>query len=239
MEKYNRLCPGGAMMRNVGMRPAMAMIELIFAIVIIAISVLSIPSIMAVASDSSKRALIDEDVMSRLSGWTIDKFQARWDQSYQASGSGPLWITGTTDLACSRGSENIWYRANAGSSIQCDDQNRTPSAIGSAGAGTADGNLSKGIEQLNGGTEPITITATSGEEYNVSATYAVRYVTSTLTGGTGNTRTASWVLGSSANPAPDGSTNTPTHLKRVVTRFSSNELDVNMTLTFFKSNKGN
>ncbi|MBN2870186.1 MAG: type II secretion system protein [Campylobacterales bacterium] len=221
------------------MRSGMAMIELIFAIVIIAISVLSIPSMMNVASEASKSAVIDEDIMSRLSGWTLENFQARWDQNYAASGSGPLWISGSGDLECTRGSENVWYRVNQNSNIQCDDQNRTPSAIGSAGAGTADGNLSKGIEQLNGGTETITVIAASGEEYNVSATYNVRYVSSSLTNVNGNTATATWTLGSSANMAPDGSTGTATHLKRVVTRFYNDELDVDTTLTFFKSNKGN
>lgn len=220
-------------MRMFGMRSAMAMIELIFAIVIIAISVLSIPSIMNVADQASKRAVIDEDVMSRLSGWTIDKSQARWDLNYQASGSGPLWITGTADLGC-LGSGNVYYRLNPDSTVQCDDQNRTPSAILSPG----DGNLSRGVEQLNGGTEPITITAASGETYEVNATYAVRYVDSTVAT-SGNTQTAIWRLGSSAAMAPDGATNAPTHLKRVVTRFYSDDLEIDTTLTFFKSNKGN
>jgi Tfp pilus assembly protein PilV len=233
MEKHQRLRPGGTVMAVKTMRSAMAMIELIFAIVIIAISVLSIPSMMNVADQASKQAVIDEDVMSRLAGWTIDKSQARWDQNYMASGSGPLWITSTADLACSRGSGNVWYRINPDSTVQCNDANATPSAIG-----TGDGNLSKGIEQLNGGTEPITITAASGETYTVSANYAVSYVSSELTGGTGNTRTATWRLGSSANMAP-GAAGTATHLKRVVTRFYNDDLDVDTTLSFFKSNKGN
>lgn len=220
------------------MRSAMAMIELVFAIVVIAISVLSIPSILLVANEASKQSVIDEDVMSRLAGWTLENFQGRWDKNYMASGSGPLWITGTADLACSRGEGNVWYRANPDSTVQCDDQNRTPSVIGVAPV-TADGNISRGIEQLNGGTEAITITAASGETYAVNAAYAVRYVSSTLTGGTGNTRTATWRLGSSANMAPDGSTGTVTHLKRVVTRFYNEDLGVDVALTFFKSNKGN
>jgi hypothetical protein len=33
-----------------------------------------------------------------LSGWALDKFQARWDEHYEASGSGPLWIAGSGDL---------------------------------------------------------------------------------------------------------------------------------------------
>lgn len=232
MEKYHRLCSGDPMMKLNTMRPAMAMIELIFAIVIIAISVISIPTMISVADKASKQITVDDDVMSRLVGWTIDKFQARWDGNYSASRSGPLWITTTADLGCSRGAGAVWYRENNDSVVQCNDQNTSPSAI----PGTGDGNLTKGIEQLNGGSEPITITASSGQSYAITATYVVSYVDSTVAIA-GNTATATWTLGSSAsmNPGPTGTS----HLKRVVTRFSDTALGVDTTLTFFKSNKGN
>lgn len=231
------------MMRYKRIHLGIAMIELIFAIVIIAITVLSIPSMMSVAAKASKGMTIDDEVMSRLSGWTIDKFQARWDGNYSASYSGPLWLSG--DLNCtSRGSENVWYRANPDSMVQCDDQNRSPSIIPSTvgnGAGQADGNISKGIEKLNGGEEPITITVATGETYDVNATYSVRYVDSNVTTN-GNTASTTWMLGSSDNMAPDGSLTNRTHLKRVVTRFrnpdGSNDA-TDIILTFFKSNKGN
>jgi len=225
-------------MIKTSMRPAMAMIELIFAIVIIAISVISIPTMISVADKASKQITVDDDVMSRLGGWVIDKFQARWDQNYKASGSGPLWIAG--DLGCSRGLGTVWYRANPDSLTQCDDQNRTGSTIPASG----DGNLTKGIEQLNHGNggngETISITPIGGTAYNVTATYEVRYVSSALDAApVGNTAMVTWRLGSSSNMAPDGSLNVPTHLKRVVTRFQDNALGVDTTLTFFKSNKGN
>jgi len=63
-------------------RPAMAMIELIFAIVIIAITVITIPVMINVAGELSKRMSIDDDVMTRLSSQMIDKFQARWGGEY-------------------------------------------------------------------------------------------------------------------------------------------------------------
>jgi hypothetical protein len=215
------------------MRPAMAMIELIFAIVIIAISVLSIPSMIAVADKATKQITIDDDVMARLSGWTIDKFQARWDGNYSASGSGPLRIAGTADLNCSRGSGMVLYRANPYSTVQCDPIGNPPSTI--PGTGTGDGNLTKGVEQLDGGSEPITITPIGGTPYSVTASYAVDYVDSTLNIVANNVASDSWIIGSSGNMRP--STSGTSHLKRVVTRFASP--DVNITLTFFKSNKGN
>lgn len=219
-------------MKRVDMRPAMAMIELIFAIVVIAISLLSIPSMMSVAADAAKGSVVDEDVMSRLAGWVMDKSQARWDANYQASGSGPLIVS--NDLNCSRGSGDVWYRANPDSTVQCDAQNRTPSTILSV---YPDGNLSLGIERLNGGSEPLTITAATGESYSVTANYRVSYVPSAMTVN-GNTGTAVWSMGSSTNMDPSPST-TPTNLKRVVTRFSDTDSKADIVLTFFKSNKGN
>lgn len=233
MAQYDRLCSGDPMSKP--MRPAMAMIELIFAIVIIAISVVTIPSMMSVANSASKVMAIDEDVMSRLSGWTIDKFQARWDGNYSASGSGPLTIDTMTDLNCSRaGGYRIGSEENV-TSMQCNTAEwntaiPTPST---------DGNLSLGIEQLNGGEESLTITPVSGTPYSVTATYEVDYVSSVVSPLNGsNTQTATWTLGSS-DTMNSGDTGTLSHLKRVVTRFKNDSLGIDMTLTFFKSNKGN
>jgi len=221
---------------RLSMRPAMAMIELIFAIVIIAISVITIPTMMTVANNASKGIVIDEDVMARLSGWALDKSQARWDRNYQASGSGALWISGITDLNCSRvGGYRIGSDENI-SSMQCNIL-QAPTNIPNP---SSDGNLSLGIEQLNGGAETISVTTSGGSTVDINATYNVRYVASTVATN-GNTQTATWKLGSSGNMAPDGSLNSPTHLKRIVIRFVSTDpaLDIDTTLTFFKSNKGN
>lgn len=214
-------------------RPAIAMIELIFAIVIIAISVLTIPSMMHIADNASKKMAIDDDVIARISGWSVDKFQGRWDKDYNASKTGPLWIKTTADLGCSRGSGNSWYRLNTTSMVACNDHNLTPSTIPILG----DGNISRGIEQLNGGTEPITITTSNGTIQTLMANYSVAYVPSTVSV-SGNTATATWTLGSSAtmNPSPSGGV---THLKRVVTRFYDTNNGADVVLTFFKSNKGN
>ncbi|MDP3465521.1 MAG: hypothetical protein Q8R86_07095 [Sulfuricurvum sp.] len=215
------------------MRPAMAMIELIFAIVIIAISVMTIPSMMSIASQASKGMAIDDDVMSRLSGWTLDKFQTRWDDNYEISDSRILNINAMADLNCSRvGGYRIGSDENV-SSMRCDILN-APSGIPSTGSGI----LANGIEQLNNGSEPITILTSTGESYDITATYRVTYVSSTVTPLTGSsTQTATWILGSSTAMAPSASGTS--HLKRVVTRFNNTALGVDTTLTFFKSNKGN
>jgi hypothetical protein len=234
MAQYHRLRTGDTMM--IKFRPAMAMIELIFAIVIIAISVITIPTMMSVANNAAKGIVIDEDAMARLSGWTLDKFQARWDRNYLASGSGALNIATIADLNCSRvGGYRIGSDENI-SSMQCNTV-QAPSAIPNP---SLDGNLSLGIEQLNGGAETISVTTSGGTTVDINATYSVRYVDSTVATN-GNIQTALWRIGSSSSMAPDGWTAAvdATHLKRVVTRFQNTALGVDTTLTFFKSNKGN
>jgi len=231
------------------MRPAMAMIELIFAIVIIAISVMTIPSMMNVAGESSKRVAIDDDVMARLSGQMIDKFQARWggEYVYDLNESTPTYmstISTVADLNCSRIVGAIAFRANPDSTTEC-NITQIPLAIPATTGAGADGNISKGLEMLNSGTETLSVISSTGESFDINATYNVRYVPSTLTSVAGNTATATWRLGSSGTITQDidgflGTAATDrTHLKRVVVRFWNSDLDVDTTLTFFKSNKGN
>ncbi|MCX6061762.1 MAG: hypothetical protein NT103_05890 [Campylobacterales bacterium] len=223
------------------MRSAMAMIELIFAIVIIAISVMTIPTMMSIANNASKGMAIDDEIMARLSGWTLDKFQARWDGNYAAFGSGPLVMNPNTgDLNCSRGGGTVWYRIGSDdnvSSMRC-NMLANPSAIPLNG----NGSLVSGIEQLNGGNagngETITITPANGTPYTITATYEVDYVESNVSNGAdANSKIATWTLGGTTfDTANTGATS---NLKRVVTRFNNPATDTDIVLTFFKSNKGN
>jgi len=230
--------------RETIMRPAMAMIELIFAMVIIAISVLTIPSMMNIAGNSTKRMLIDDDVMARLRGQIVDKYQARWGDEYlyDDNASTPLYVSSIApmvDLNCSRTDGIRFYRANPDTTAEC-DSGQSASVIPVLG----DGNVSNGIEQLNGGTETLKVTTSTGESFDLYATYNVRYVPSGLVSVAGNTATATWRLGSSGTIMQDNSGSRGvaladrTHLKRVVINFWNPDLDVNSTLTFFKSNKG-
>lgn len=231
------------------MRKAMAMIELIFAIVVIAISVISIPAMMNIADNASSRIIMDDDMMARISAQMIDKFEARWGEEYvvDRNESAPTYISTITtmaDLSCSRliGGTGLAYRANPDSSAECNlTQFPTdiPSTVGN-GANQADGNVSKGIEKLNGGTETLNIVASTGKIISINATYNVRYVPSSADSIVGNTATATWKLGSSNTIATDngGSLTNKTHLKRVVVRFWSNTLGIDTALTFYKSNIG-
>lgn len=230
------------------MRSAVALIELIFAIVIIAISVVTIPTMMSIADASSKTIVIDDDVMARLSGLMVDKFQARWGGEYNTVGGESnatymlISYIDEEDLNCSRNPiGTVFYRINPDSSIRCDltqiprDIPEKPTNEG----GTADGNVSKGLEMLNAGTETFSVTASTGETYDINATYNVRYMPETVVVN-GDTANVTWKLGSSDQITNDvdGSRTNHSHLKRVFTRFSNNNLGIDTTLTFFKSNKG-
>ncbi|OHD77615.1 MAG: hypothetical protein A2023_04020 [Sulfuricurvum sp. GWF2_44_89] len=218
------------------MRSAMAMIELIFAIVIIAISVITIPSMMNVADNASKGMIIDEDILKRMLGEITKVSQSRWDQNSSAPDFSPLQIALGGDLPCTadplRGAGV--YRANPDSSMAC--SNSEPMMA----VATADGNLSLnfGIEQLHNLPYNLEINATGGNIYTIPIEYRVNYVAATMSPINAGVATATWTLGSSAtmNPNPAGGV---THLKRIVVRTNNAaNPDVDMTLTFFKSNVG-
>lgn len=218
------------------MRNAIAMIELIFAIVVIAISVLSIPSMMAVADNASKGIMVDEDILKRMMGEITKVSQARWDQNSTPPDFRPLRIAG--DLECNRpdplGGAG-WYRANPDSSMMCGVGG--PMMAVNPVAGNL--NLSQGIEQLHNNPYNLDINVTGATgSYSVPIEYRVSYVTAATSAINGGVATATWTLGSSAdmNPLPAADA---THLKRVVARVQkANNPDVDMALTFFKSNVG-
>lgn len=226
------------MMKKVQLRLGMAMIELIFAIVIIAISVITIPSMMTVANNASKGMIIDEDILKRMMGEITKVSQARWDQNSTAPDFNPLQITAGGDLPCAvdplRGAGV--YRVNPNSSMAC--SNSSPMMA----VAPADGNLSLnfGIEQLHNSPYNLEINATGANTiYTIPIGYVVSYVTATMSAiNAAGVATATWQLGSSANMNPNPAAG-QTHLKRIVVSIQNNaNPDVNMTLTFFKSNVG-
>lgn len=213
------------------MRSAMAMIELIFAIVIIAISVITIPSMMNVADNASKGMMIDEDILKRMMGEITKVSQARWDENSLPPDFSPLQIAG--DMPCDRNVSGILYRRNPDSSMMCAGNG----PLMAAAPATGSLNLSQGIEQLNNRNYNLEINATGGNVYTIPISYRVSYVTATTSAINGGVATATWQLGSSTamNPNPSAA---QTHLKRIVVRSNSNNPNVDMTLTFFKSNVG-
>lgn len=240
------------MIEGLKMRSAIAMIELIFAIVIIAISIMSIPVMMNIAANSTQQMLLSDDAMTRLSGQMMDKFQARWGGEYvvDLNESTPNYISdlnSTADLRCLRTVGLRFYRSNPDSVVEC-NRTQTPRsipALSTTDGGTATGDVANGLEMLNAGTEELILRTSTGETVDINATYNVRYVPSTVVMA-GNTATATWRLGTSGTVSAYADNNGSlgvaladrTHLKRVSVRFFNTALGVDTTLTFFKSNIG-
>lgn len=209
-----------------------AMIELIFAIVIIAISVLTIPSMMSIADVSAKGMIIDEDVLQRMIEEIVKVSKARWDQNYSddTNASDAQYKVLQISNECWNDG-GILRRRNPDSKMQCEVNTTTPSTIPSTG----NLNLTQGIEQLNNKDYNMTVSTSTGN-YDVPVAYRVGYANSDMVL-TGTTGTATWTLGSSSNMSA-GFTTGPTHLKEVVVRTEDSTRNIDMTLTFFKSNVG-
>lgn len=216
------------------MRSAIAMIELIFAIVIIAISVLSIPSMMAIANNSSKGVMVDEDILKRMLGEITKVSQARWDENSTAPDFRPLSVS-SGGLDCDHNVSGIYYRRNPNSNMIC-STNPPMMAVSPV---TGDLNLRRGIEQLHNQPYNLDINTTSGNVYIIPIDYHIKYVSDILNSFNNVTGvgTATWQLGSSSDPSPTGVANA-SNLKRVVVRCMDSKTDTNITMTFFKSNVG-
>ncbi|MBD3806508.1 hypothetical protein, partial [Sulfuricurvum sp.] len=94
-------------------------------------------------------------------------------------------------------------------------------------------NLTQGIEQLHNREYNMSV---NNGSYNIPIAYQVGYANSAIDLN-GTTGTATWTLGSSSNMSA-GFTAAPTHLKEVVVRSHDTTNNIDITLTFFKSNVG-
>lgn len=228
MTIHRRYVKKGETMKRLGM----AMIELIFAIVIIAISVITIPTMMNIADQASETIIVDEDALKRMMGEIVKVSKARWDENYQDtlnSGEARFLVLQIDPGDCVQDTNGTWRRKNPYSNALCQDDTVSASAIPAPG----DLNLSRGIEQLNGNSYDM---ALEGVTYTIPVDYTVSYVSSGM-GLAGTTGSTTWTLGASGTPNP-GAAAGATHLKRVVVQTQDPDRGVDMTLTFFKSNVG-
>jgi hypothetical protein len=213
------------MSKGYKMRSAMAMIELIFAIVIIAISIMSIPTMMNIADNASKGMMIDEDVLKRMSAEITKIYSARWDENSTAP-FGPLQST-SLELNCSR--VGGLYRNNPNTTRECLLPS-SPMMPATPIVNSGDVNLSKGLEQLHGASYEITID--TNNNYTIPLSYDVSYVDSSIGAlDVDGIATATWKLGMGSNSGLS-------HLKRIVVRSQGAASGTNIVLTFFKSNTG-
>lgn len=209
-------------------RYGMTLIELLFAIIIMGITIMTIPSMMSVAASVTKSELVDEDILKRTAMELLKVSQARWDENYKdingTSGDAEFKFLPINASDCPNG-----HRKNPDSNQICSTD--SPSAIPTTG----NKNLSQGIEQFNNIDYNLTVDATT--DYDVPIFYRVFYVNYTPASPVGGTETVTWRLGSTTNLSPNSVTG-PTHLKAVVARTNDPTREIDMVFTFFKSNTG-
>lgn len=218
----------------------MGMIELIFSIVIIGVTLLSIPAMMTVMNRSSQLALNDE-VYGKIYAMAQRKALNPWDKSVMdglaASEIGTIArIAGDTgSLRCGRMDGNSSYRLVPYSMRQC-NENTSRSVSMPITPLTGDGNGSKGIEAFNNVVENLTLTSGT-QDLNYTIKYSVDYVNDSATQDLidPSRMRAQW----SVKAANAGSvTHAQSHLKRISITYSSPLSNTPSVYTFFMSNIG-
>lgn len=210
------------------------MIELIFAIVVVAIVMLTIPMIIRVMNQSQELS-VGQEIFAKMYAQAQRKSMNPWDQNVSnviltdSTDGTILHINGVADLNCSRSVGSSLYRENNISTRECNQAFLAASAITN---GDANGTL--GIEHYNN----TSITIVDPVNGNYTANIAVSYVDDGDDTPHNGHYSTTWFLGDDA--APSGSGSAPSHLKRVVMRFSKpdNTTIPVTTFTFFMSNIG-
>lgn len=209
------------------------MIELIFAIVVVSIVMLSIPMIIRVMNQSQELSA-GQEIFAKMYAQAQKKSMNPWDEHVSdivlnpndTNGTILLVGGGNIDLNCSRVVGTTSYRNNPISTRACNQASLAASAIG---AGDANG--TRGIEHYNN--TNITIVDPINGNYN--AHIVVDYVDDSAVESSNGHLDAVWSLGNDATPSGAGSA--ASHLKRVVMTFTKAGLPTS-TFTFFMSNIG-
>ncbi len=226
-------------------RPAIAMIELIFALVIMGIVMLSVPMLVSTATKSSYLAILQESIneaatkVNMIMGYHWDESSA--DEEFLdpilgvTSGSSDL---NATDINASRraGTPNESYR----SFVRSDGVDDLNASLSSTFGNTADGDTNEDdIDDFHGTSTLIEIDDAGSIDYvenntTIRINTTISYSTDTLSSGNYNQSSIIY------NPftASSGSTN----IKSIVTTLSSSsgldELNKTITLRAFSCNIG-
>jgi hypothetical protein len=213
------------------------MIELIFAIVVVAIVMLSIPMIIRVMNQSQELS-VGQEMFAKMYAQAQKKSMNPWDRHVSDIVLNPddtngtiLWVSaGSVDLNCSRKVGSTFFRDNNMSVRACNQAGLPASAIPGH-----DGNVSGmwGIEQYND--EDIAVT--DPIDGNYSAHIVVGYVDDSAAESSSGHLNTTWVLGNDTTPSGTAAASSATHLKRVVMTFAKTGKPTS-TFTFFMSNIG-
>jgi len=218
------------------------MIELIFAIVVVAIVMLTIPMIIRVMNQSEELSL-GQEIFAKMYAQAQRKSMNPWDENvtnllfnFPADGT-VLMINATDDLNCSRQIGTNLYRENNISTRECNQALLTPSAIING-----DKNGTLGIEHYNNTTYTVKDTLNGDYQVHIVVAYVDDGDKDIVHNGN---YTTTWEIGNDTSPSGATAAANATHLKRVVMRFTRLDGSSNpvpsipvTTLTFYMSNIG-
>lgn len=221
------------------------MIELIFAIVVVAIVMLTIPMIIRVMNQSQELSL-GQEIFAKMYAQAQRKSMNPWDQNVSRIILNPMDTNGTillvnngaADLNCSRQVGSTFYRDNNISTRECNQAFLAASAILNNG----DRNGTSGIEHYNDTTYTVPDSLNGNYQIHIVVAYVGDGADDIVHNGLYAT---TWQLGDSASPSGAATAANATHLKRVVMRFTRVDNAGNpiatmpvTTFTFFMSNIG-
>ncbi len=231
-------------MKKMIMRPAVAMIELIFALTVMGIVMLSIPNLLGMAMGSSYTSLQQEAIASASADISL-LMSREWDEENTLSEDGepilPVSSSGDNDLRIRSGGVTRIDKTITG---QDPFDAATPANLGRDSA-TADPNGDDDIDDID--TTPTTLTQATGDskagsiDQTVSIATRVYYISDSESGG-GQEWDGSTTIDYNYPFTPTAITAGSTNIKHISTHLTSNtgmsELDKDITLFAFSCNIG-
>jgi hypothetical protein len=232
------------MMKKIIMRPAVAMIELIFALTVMGIVMLSIPNLLGMAMGSSYTSLQQEAIATASADISL-LLSREWDEEDTFTEDGepilPVSNSGDGDLKVRSGGETRVKKTIGGE----DPLDATiPANLGKDGA-TADPNGDDDIDDIS--TTPTTLKQATGDsksgsiDQTISIATTVTYISDSESGG-GQEWDGSTTIDYNYPFNPTAITTGSTNIKHISTHLTSNtgmnELNKDITLFAFSCNIG-
>ena len=215
------------------MKKAMSMIELVFAIVIMGIAVMSLPLILTQVQNSNSFALRQEVILSIKTKLSyILSYQ--WDQNtYDTTADieRVLNVPASADTATDFNTTTIRRKGHVladGRRRLWDDLN-----VSTASANFTTDTANDDIDDFNGKSETKTITALDDFIFNVTLNTSVSYIKDRLDVGTyASSNTITFIFN------PDNNTTNSTNIKMIKVTATANGIDNPISMYAFSSNIG-
>ncbi len=227
-------------MMRTNMRNAIAMVELIFAIVIMGIVMMSAPMLISQASQSSLQVVVQEAIAADASelGMILTR---DWDESgTDETIESPILAVTNGDLELEMALFPDGNSSGRRAGTPTGSTRTSFSSIGTELSATLEGAFNDGdgddIDDFNGQSTPLTGTRYAlGDlaDVNITINTTVKYISDSPTAGTYNSELLTF-----NNPFDNNVTGVTTNIKSVTSQVSSDNLDTAIKLQAFSCNIG-